>query len=71
MPSRRRLSVMERIVGSGRSENLIRSLPLSLAPNALDTASFSLGKLINNDDDDDNDDGPFIVPSSQTKKLDI
>ncbi|KAL4002040.1 von Willebrand factor type A domain family protein [Acanthocheilonema viteae] len=55
MPSRRRLTILDRVAASG--SHSIRSLPLLLAPNK---ASYPLRKLINNEEE------PFTVSSSQT-----
>ncbi|MCP9258184.1 hypothetical protein DINM_001444 [Dirofilaria immitis] len=55
IPSRRRLTIKERIAESG--SHSIRSLPILLAANTLDTTSQSIGNLIN-----ENDETPFAIP---------
>uniref|UniRef100_A0AAF5PPP7 von Willebrand factor type A domain-containing protein n=1 Tax=Wuchereria bancrofti TaxID=6293 RepID=A0AAF5PPP7_WUCBA len=58
MPSRRRLTIVERVTASG--SHSVRSLPLLLAPGFDNTASYPLGKLISAEET------PFAVSSART-----
>lgn len=61
MPSRRRLTIVERLSTSG--SHSVRSLPLLLAPSNFDTSSYPRGKLINGEE------APFGISLSQTNRL--
>ncbi|VDO31536.1 unnamed protein product [Brugia timori] len=58
MPSRRRLTIVERVTASG--SHSVRSLPLLLVPGFGNTASYPLGKLISAEET------PFAVSSPRT-----